>query len=280
VSFEIQELPDILRVIILLSLTEKCECEKSDLKRRVSKYLRGYAPIDEEEMSEALEEMVEEGLILNENDKFRLSELGIKIRKEWESLLLKKEPLLELIAGLTDGTITGLVVILSEFLAGVKAELAIFTAFLALGAVAITNFSSFMLGGRTEDAADLLTLKNLINFSLGDIPDKEERNKSLIIVKNLFTILQKETIKTNLISALICGITTFLAGSVPILAFLTLPSPENLFLSTGIIVSLIGIFLVFYRSKRSKINLKVALFETLIIISIAVLASLVLGQSI
>jgi hypothetical protein len=43
------------------------------------------------------------------------TEQGLKLDKEWASLLLKKEPILKVVAGLVDGSITGLVVILSAF---------------------------------------------------------------------------------------------------------------------------------------------------------------------
>ena len=59
---------------------------------------------------------------------------------------------MEVVAGLVDGSITSLVVILSAFIATFTAtsifhdvKTVIFTAFLTLSAVAITNFSSFLL---------------------------------------------------------------------------------------------------------------------------------------
>lgn len=70
---------------------------------------------------------------------------------------------------------------------------AAFAAFLTLTAVAITNFSSFLLGGITGDLADMITLQNLMNYSLEDIPDKKERGKSLILVEQLFLVLHRKS---------------------------------------------------------------------------------------
>jgi uncharacterized membrane protein YfcA len=198
--------------------------------------------------------------------------------REWQSLLLKKEPILEVVAGLTDGSITGLVVILSAFIAGLAASAAAFAAFLTLAAVALTNFSSFLLGGITEDLADMRTLETLMNYSLGDIPDKKERGKSLLLVEQLFLVLHKEISRSNLQAALICSATTFIAGIIPIMTFLTLPQPLNIILSLLIVSAIVGIFLVRYRSKKTKVHWKVTLFETIAIVIIAVIASLLIGH--
>ena len=118
------------------------------------------------ELEKALKEMSSEGLIIDNDDTVQLTEQGLKLGKEWESLLLKKEPILEIVAGLVDGSITGLVVILSAFIAALTAKAVIFAAFLTLSAVAITNFSSFLLGGITEDLADIMTLQTLNELQL------------------------------------------------------------------------------------------------------------------
>ncbi len=191
--------------------------------------------------------------------------------------MLKKEPILEVVAGLVDGSITGLVVILSAFVAKLAANTAAFAAFLTLAAVAITNFSSFLLGGITEDLADMLTLQTLMNYSLSDIADHKERDKSLKLVKDLFTVLHKEISRSNIIAAIICGTTTFLAGIMPILAYLLLPKPYDLILSLGIVGIVVGVFLVRYRSRRTKVHWKVTLFETVVIVVIAAVASLIIG---
>jgi hypothetical protein len=70
-----------------------------------------------DELNNALKEMSLEGLITEQDDTVKLTDEGIKLGKEWESLLLKKDPILEVVAGLVDGSITGIVVTLSAFIA-------------------------------------------------------------------------------------------------------------------------------------------------------------------
>jgi len=254
---------------------------KSSLKRRLDKVCASYTCIEMSELEKALKEMASEKLIVDTNGTVQLTEQGRKLGKEWESLLLKKEPILEVVAGLVDGSITGLVVILSAFIATFTAALTpsqtVFAAFLTLSAVAITNFSSFLLGGITEDLADIMTLQNLMNYSLSDIPDKKERDKSLLIVKKLFMLLDKEIHRSNVYAAIICGTTTFFAGSIPIITYITLPSPLDLILSLTLVGVIVGIFLVRYRSKKTRVNWKITLTETITIVFIATIASLVLG---
>lgn len=276
-SFEIQELPDIIRVIALLSLSTGSTVDRHTLKRRVDKYCAGYVCVDISDVDEALEEMSKEGLLVNDGGIIKPTEKGLRLSREWRNLLLKREPILEVVAGLADGSITGLVAILSAFIANLPSNIAAFAAILSLSAVAITNFSSFLLGGKTEDLADLLTLKTLIDHSLSDIPDKVERDKSLKLVKQLFLILRREIGRSNLYAALIASTTTFLAGIAPIIAYLTLPQPFSLIFSLGIVGAIIGVFLVRYRSQRTKVHWKVTLGETIAIIIIAVIASLILG---
>jgi hypothetical protein len=230
------------------------------------------------DVDRALKEMAAEGLVVDEYGKVKLTERGLQLSSEWRNLLLKKEPILEIVAGLTDGSITGLVVILSAFLAGLATNIAAFAAILTLSAVAITNFSSFLLGGKTEDIADLLTLKTLMDYSLSDIPDKIERDKSLRLVKELFVLLHKEISRSNLYAALIAGTATYLAGIMPIIAYLTLPKPFDIITSLGIVGAIVGFFLVRYRSGRTKVHWKITLAETVVIIVIAVIASLIIGR--
>jgi hypothetical protein len=229
------------------------------------------------ELEKALKEMSSEGLIVEHNGAVQLTEQGKKMGKEWESLLLKKEPIMEIVAGLVDGSITGIVVILSAFIAALTTQITIFAAFLTLSAVAITNFSSFLLGGITEDLADIMTLQNLMNYSLSDIPDKKERDKSLFLIKKLFILLDKEIHRSNLYAAIICGTTTFLAGSIPIITYIILPSPLDVIVSLTVVAVIVGIFLVRYRSKRTRVNWKITFFETIAIVIIATVASLILG---
>jgi VIT1/CCC1 family predicted Fe2+/Mn2+ transporter len=285
VSFEIQELPDVIRVIVLLNLSKGAKIKKSALKNRVDGICVSYVCIEMNELDKALKEMSAEGLIIEKEDMVQLTSQGQRLGKEWENLLLKKEPIMEVVAGLVDGSITSLVVILSAFIATLTANTAffgnpktvVFAAFLTLSAVAITNFSSFLLGGITEDLADIMTLQNLMNYSLSDIPDKKERDKSLLLVQKLFTLLSKQIHRSNLYAAIICGTTTFLAGIFPIAAYIVLPPYYNIVVSLILVIAIVGVFLVRYRSKKTRVNWKVTLSETIAIVIIATVASLLLG---
>jgi hypothetical protein len=230
------------------------------------------------ELEKTLKVMASEGLIVDYDDTVQLTAQGLKLGKEWESLLLKKEPILEVVAGLVDGSITGIVVILSTFVAALEPRFAAFAALLTLSAVAITNFSSFLLGGITEDLADIMTLQNLMNYSLSDIPDKTERDKSLLLVKRLFLVLDKEIHRSNVYAAIICGATTFIAGIIPIITYILLSdqSPLNIILSLSIVAVIVGIFLVRYRTKKTRVHWKITLYETIAIVIIATIASLLL----
>jgi VIT1/CCC1 family predicted Fe2+/Mn2+ transporter len=287
VSFEIQELPDVIRVIVLLNLKKGARVKRSTLKNRIDRVCAAYACIEISELDKALKEMASEGLIAEREETVSLTAQGLRLKKEWESLLLKKEPIMEIVAGLVDGSITSLVVILSAFistLTGTATLLSntptlIFAALLTLSAVAITNFSSFLLGGITADLADIMTLQNLMNYSLSDIPDKKERAKSLLLVQKLFTLLGKEIHRANVYGAIISGVTTFIAGIIPIATYLALADyyPLNLIVSLTEVTAIVGIFLVRYRSKKTRINWKVTLAETLAIVIIATVVSLLLG---
>jgi DNA-binding PadR family transcriptional regulator len=277
VSFAIEELPDVIRIIVLLNLSKGHRMQKSALKRRIDRVCVSLACISIPELEKALQDMVSQGLLKQEDDTVQLTKRGLELGKEWESLLLKKEPILEIVAGLVDGSITGIVVILSAFIARLGPSVAVFAAFLTLSAVAITNFSSFLLGGITEDLADIMTLQNLMNYSLSDIPDKTERDRSLLLVKRLFMVLDKEIHRSNLYAAIICGTTTFLAGSLPIIIYLALPPIFNLIISLGVVAVIVGVFLVRYRAKKTRVHWKITLYETIAIVIVATIASLVLG---
>jgi VIT1/CCC1 family predicted Fe2+/Mn2+ transporter len=285
VAFEIQELPDVIRVIVLLNLSKGAKIKKATLKARVDRVCVNYACIEMNELDKALKEMSTEGLITEKDDMVQLTAQGQKLGKEWESLLLKKEPIMEIVAGLVDGSITSLVVILSAFLATLTGnstyfgsyKTIVFAALLTLSAVAVTNFSSFLLGGITEDLADIMTLQNLMNYSLSDIPDKKERDKSLMLVQKLFTLLGKEIHRSNLYGAIISGTTTFLAGIIPIATYLALPPVYNIIVSLIVVAIIAGVFLARYRSKKTRVNWKITLAETIAIVIIATIVSLLLG---
>ena len=284
-SFEIQELLDVIRIIVLLNLSKGVKIKKSTLKNLVDRVCVSYACIDMSELDRALKEMSTEGLLVENDGMVQLTPQGQKLGKEWESLLLKKEPIMEIVAGLVDGSITSLVVILSAFIAKltsnttfwVNEKTVIFAALLTLSAVAITNFSSFLLGGITEDLADIMTLQNLMNYSLSDIPDKKERDKSLLLVQKLFTLLGKQIHRSNIYGAIISGTTTFLAGIIPIATYLSLPSYYNIVVSLVEVGVISGVFLARYRSKKTRVNWKITLAETLAIVIIATVVSLLLG---
>jgi hypothetical protein len=194
---------------------------------------------------------------------------------------------MEVVAGLVYGSVTSFVVILSAFIATFtlassflgNTSAVIFAAFLTLSAVVITNFSSFLLGGITEDLADIMTLQNLMNYSLSDIPDKKERDKSILLVHKLFTLLGKEIHRSNVYAAIICGTTTFVAGIIPIATYLVLPPYYNVEVSLVLVSAIVGVFLVRYRSKKTQVNWKITLLETLAIGIIATVASLILGAA-
>ena len=285
-AFEIQELPDVIRVIVLLNLSKGAKIKKSTLKNRIDRVCVNYACIELNELDKALKEMSIEGLIIEKDGMVQLTAQGQHLGKEWESLLLKKDPIMEVVAGLVDGSVTSLVVILSAFIATFTAtsifhdvRTVIFTAFLTLSAVAITNFSSFLLGGITEDLNDIMTLQNLMNYSLSDIPDKKERDKSLMLVQKLFTLLSKQIHRSNLYAAIICGSTTFLAGIIPIATYLVLPPVYNIIISLILVGIISGVFLGRYRSKKTRVNWKITFLETLTIVVIATVASLLLGAA-
>jgi hypothetical protein len=284
VGFEIQDLPDVIRIVVLLNLGKGAAIHKIVLKRRIDKVSTSLACVDMMELQKSLKEMADEGLIIDNGETIQLSEQGQKLSKEWQSLLLKKDPIMEVVAGLVDGSITGLVVILSASIStftgsaiftSIKAV--IFTAYLTLTAVAITNFSSFFLGGITEDLADIITLRTLMNYGLSDIPDKKERDKSLMLVEKLFMVLDKEIHTSNLYAAIICAATALLAGSIPIATYVILPSPINIIVALSEVAVVTGIFLVRYRSRKTRVHWKVTLLETLAIVAIATIASLLLN---
>jgi len=80
------------------------------------------------------------------------------------------------------------------------------------------------------------------------------------------------------LSASLCGVTTFLAGIIPIIAFLSLPKPLNIITSLGIIGVMTTVFLVRYRAKKAQVSWKVILPETVVIIAIATIISLMIGS--
>ena len=76
-SFEIQELPDIIKVIILLNLTKGSKLEKNHLKSHVDKVCAGYMCVDTSDLDKALTEMASEGLIQTHESTVQLTEQEI-----------------------------------------------------------------------------------------------------------------------------------------------------------------------------------------------------------
>ena len=62
-----------------------------------------YACVETSELNRALKEMSGEGLLVEKDEWVQLTYEGQRLGKEWESLLLKKEPIMEVVAGLVDG---------------------------------------------------------------------------------------------------------------------------------------------------------------------------------
>jgi hypothetical protein len=276
-SIAIQDLHDVIKIIVLLNIGDTETIETIRLKDRINKVCAKNVCFSARDLDRALNSMEHEGLIHHQSGISELTGKGAKLARDWRSLLLKKEPIMEVVAGLTDGSITGLVVILSAFIARLHPSVVIFAAFLTLASVAITNFSSFLLGGITEDISDMITLRNLVNYSLGGIRDSVRRDRSLRLVKELFDLLHKQLSRSNLLAAILCSTTTVVAGFLPIGAYLLLPDPYHIVASLAIVGAIVGIFLVRYRSKRTKVHWRVTLLETTAIILIAVIASLLLG---
>ncbi|MCJ7761832.1 VIT1/CCC1 transporter family protein, partial [Candidatus Bathyarchaeota archaeon] len=89
----------------------------------------------------------------------------------------------------------------------------------------------------------------------------------------------KEIHRSNLYAAIICGTTTFLAGIIPMATYLILPPYFNITASLILVIAIVGVFLVRYRSKKTRVNWKITLAETLVIVIIATVASLLLGAA-
>lgn len=276
-SFEIQDLPDIIRIITLISIRKNKAIDKYSLRNRIDKICAGHVCVDEIDIDKTLLEMSSEELVNLKGETIEFTEKGIKLGKQWQNIFLKQEPILQLIAGLADGSITGLVVIISAFVGKLGTDAAIFAALLTLAAVAITNFSSFFLGGITEDLSILNTLISLLHYSVSDIQDTKERERSMLLLQELFILLSNDIRRSNTFAAITCGTTTFVAGSIPIFIYLQLPKPLDIIISLSFVGTVIGIFLVRYRAKKSKINWKISFIETIVIVSIAAIISLFLG---
>lgn len=276
-SLELQDLEDLLRTLILVELGDKVT-SKSRLKQRIRGLCDGDLCVDGVDLDETIRSMIEEGLVVDYGEAIGLTEKGAKISSEWKSFLFKHEPILELVVGIADGSIASLVVIISSIIAGLASKVTLIASLLSLAVVALTNFSSFLLGGITEDLADLATLQNLIAYSLSDISDARERERALLLTRGIFNLLRAERSRLSIYASLICGVTTFASGIAPLIAFLLLPYPMDMIFSLLIIGVMIGVFLVYYRSRKMRMPWRIILFQTVVVIAIAVTVSLLLGS--
>ncbi len=94
----------------------------------------------------------------------------------------------------------------------------------------------------------------------------------------MFQQFRGKTISTINFGAIISGATTFLAGIVPIATYLLLPPVYNILISLGEVLVISGVFLVRYRSRKTRVNWKVSLAETVAIVIIATVVSLLPGS--
>lgn len=275
-SLELQDLEDLLRTLILVE-SGKRAISKSRLKHRIESICDGNFCVDGADFDATLRSMVKEGLIIDHGNAIKLTEKGAKISSEWKSFLYKDEPILEVVVGIADGSITSLIVIISSLIAGLTSKVAFIASLLSLAVVALTNFSSFLLGGVTEDLADLATLQNIITYSLSDISDVNERERALLLTRGIFNLLRAKRSRSSMMASLVCGAVTFLSGMTPLAIFLLFPYPIDLILSLPIVGTMIGFFLVYYRSRKTRMPWKMILFQTVVVIIVAVAVSLLLG---
>ena len=117
------------------------------------------------DLEKTLAQMASEALTIKDDEQVQLTEQDVKLGKEVVKPSSAERTWLEVVAGLLDGSIISLVVVLSVFIAGLAFKTAAFAAFLTLASVAITNFSSFLLGGIVANDADIVTLQTLMNYS-------------------------------------------------------------------------------------------------------------------
>ena len=69
-----------------------------------------------------------------------------------------------------------------------------------------------------------------------------------------------------------------MAGIIPIAKYLVLPLYFNIVVSLVEVTIISGVFLVRYRLKKTRVNWKITLAETIAIVIIATIVSIVLGS--
>ena len=65
---------------------------------------------------------------------------------------------------------------------------------------------------------------------------------------------------------------------MPMMLYTVLPAPYNIIISLGFVGFIVVVFLVRYRSQKTKTPIKLVLFETVGLIIIATLISLLIGR--
>lgn len=76
---------------------------------------------------------------------------------------------------------------------------------------------------------------------------------------------------------MICRTTSFVAGIIPIIVYFFVPKPLNIIMSLAIVATVTGYFLVRYCSRKSNVHWKITHLETIVIVTIAVTASSLIG---
>jgi VIT1/CCC1 family predicted Fe2+/Mn2+ transporter len=282
VGFYPQDINDLIKVIVLINFDKSGESFRGQLHKKLNKFL-GREPlqrVSHNDFNETIDEMVLEGLASVNGDRVSLSERGRSLSREFKSLLFKQEPILEITAGITEGSIAGLIVIVSAYAAGMGRAAVLYAAVLTITAVALTGITSLLLGGKTEDLADLITLRRLMESDLKQIGDKEERERSLVLIKNLFNVLRTEITKSNIYSAFFYVATCIASGLLPIGMDILLPQPFGAIASLTFVSTVIGVFLLRYRSRKTQTHWRFLIVETFGLILAAVIVSLLLGSGI
>jgi hypothetical protein len=72
-AFEIQELPDVIRIVILLNLSKGAKLKKTTLKNKIDHVCVSYTCVNMNELEKALKEMSVEGLITENDDWVQLT---------------------------------------------------------------------------------------------------------------------------------------------------------------------------------------------------------------
>lgn len=279
-AFHPQDINDLIKVIVLINFDKSGESYTEQLHKRLNKFL-GREPlqrVSHYDLNQTLDEMTREGLARIEGERVSLSERGKMLSREFKSLLFKREPILEITAGISEGSIAGLIVIVSAYAASLGRAAILYAAVLTITAVALTGITSLILGGKTEDLADLITLRRLMEHDLKRIGDEEERERSLLLIKDLFDVLKAEINRSNISSAAFYVTTCVFAGLLPVALDILLPQPLGIIASMSFVLVVVGIILLRYRSKKTQTHWKFLILETFGLIIASVLVSLLLGS--